>query len=442
MIRNSEFSLYNVRKKARHKHYNLSSMAIWNMGRATIEGIQSFGNKFYSKESKSAIKKLFTYQNKLARLACGALQSTDLRDLEKLLHYKPMQLRVNIALVNYIEECVRAPPYYQKHHSIRQYAEFTNNNLDTAQTTAFMKKSVFSRAIDIRSKLKFIDNFTYQPLVLNTNYCEEKYPIPCYTIQYPRGLDICYDFDETIKKVNNNNSYNWWTDGSCFEYIGGFAFVTLQVRAVGELTSFYGYIPHKTEINYCELNAIDSCLNEILTNDDKIYDLDIDYITIFTDSKSCLNQLDINGYPKSDLMYNVIINIFDKVRQLNTLDKIVRLVKVPAHEGYTGNELADWWAKYGVYMAQYDEKQVFFTGEIGSCPIYDEYIPLNVQKEINEKAISKIFYEERDKQYEKRNESSKQKGRKRIGSKYIKTIARSNTCSMKWNICHIMKHVY
>ena len=65
------------------------------------------------------------------------------------------------------------------------------------------------------------------------------------------------------------------------------------------------------------------------------------YITILTDSKCCIYNCDLKYYCKFEYYYHVVQSIFKLCHILKENGKIVRLVKVPAHEGITGNELAD-----------------------------------------------------------------------------------------------------
>ena len=69
-----------------------------------------------------------------------------------------------------------------------------------------------------------------------------------------------------------------------------------------------------------------------------------------------LYQLDLQCYRKYDYYYNVLMRIFQKCNFLWQFGKHVRIVKVPAHEGLTGNELADFWVKVGAGMPPFIDK--------------------------------------------------------------------------------------
>ena len=69
---------------------------------------------------------------------------------------------------------------------------------------------------------------------------------------------------------------------------GGFGYTTLQDRENGQLIANYGYIDHLTNIDYCELAAINACLQETINDMSIMNDIDYNYITILTDSMFCV----------------------------------------------------------------------------------------------------------------------------------------------------------
>ena len=301
--------------------------------------------------------------------------------------------------------------------------EFERNNLEKRRINPkmklkkfeelhSMKRSVLMRARKIRIEygMNKIDKME------NNYYSEEKKPMPCYIESYPLSLEILEDFADAVNIFKNNNSSIWWTDGSCNEYLGGYGAVTLQKRSNGRLTSLYGYVNHWTEINYCEFCGIDLVLDEC-KSDEKIYNSNnIENIVIFTDSMSVIKLMKPNGYPDSEQYYNIMMKIFKKIKFLNNYNKKVILVKVAAHVGHTGNELADWWAKYGYYIACKQNEDV----EEGD---WDENImPLNVRNEMNNKWLEREFYEERERKIKRKIKKMQEKGRNRIKSKLMSDL--------------------
>ena len=410
--------------------YKLNSIAIWRLGRPIIFSLIEFGMKFYTAESKDRVKLVFDFQFKLARYALVARESTNREKLEMLLYFESMELIVKRRLLEFEEQAVVAPKTALKNSIMQQFLDFKRehelNNmqqsriypkkkLKTFEELHSMKKSVLMRARKIRLHygMNTIDKME------NNYYNEEKKPAPCYIVPYPSGLEIIEDFDEVKNRFKNINSSIWWTDGSCKEYLGGYGAVTLQKRESGRLTSLYGYVNHWTEINYCEFCGIELVLNEC-KSDNNIYDNNkIENIVIFTDSMSVIKLMKRNGYPDSEQYYNIMMRIFKIIDFLNSNNKKVILVKVAAHVGHTGNELADWWAKYGYYIACKQDEDVK-EGD------WDENImPLNVRNEINNKWLDREYYEERERKRKSKIKKMEEKGRKRIQSKLMSKLNKS-----------------
>ena len=178
---------------------------------------------------------------------------------------------------------------------------------------------------------------------------EERHCVPTNEVIYPNNLEIFHQFNEIKSKINNNTSFTWWTDGSLRENkYGGYAYCTLQERNKNNKISLFGYVNHCTNINYCELIGIKAALNESIS-DNNI--MKYEYVNIITDSATCLFNLDVTGQCKDDYYYDMIQEIYLIIHNIQEYDVNVRLIKIPAHEGWLGNELADRWAKYGSWIA-------------------------------------------------------------------------------------------
>ena len=408
--------------------YKLNSIAIWRLGRPIIFSLIEFGMKFYTAESKVRIKKVFDFQFKLARYALVARESTNREKLEMILYFESMELIIKKRLVEFEEQAVVAPKTSLKSSIMQQFLDFKNehecNNREKSRLNPKLKLKKFEELHSMRRSVlmrarKIRINYGMNKIerMENNYYSEEKKPVPCYIEPYPQELEIMEDFGDAVNIFRNNNSSIWWTDGSCSEYLGGYGAVTLQKRSCGRLTSLYGYVNHWTEINYCEFCGIELVLKEC-RSDEEIYNSNnIENIVIFTDSMSVIKLMKPNGYPDSEQYYNVMIRIFKKINLLNNYNKKVILVKVAAHVGHTGNELADWWARYGYYVACKQNE------EFGD---WDENImPLNVRNEINNKWLEREYYEERDRNRKNRIKVREEKGKNGVKSKLMSKLKKT-----------------
>ena len=407
--------------------YKLNSIAIWRLGSPVIVSLIEFGMKFYTAESEKEVKKVFVFQYHLARYALVARGSTNLEKLEKLLNFEGMELIVMKRLLEFEEQAVVAPESSLKSSSMQQFLDYKNKlerenyqkklinprcKIKQFEELATMKKSVFMRARLIRRKYGLVVFNEMENIYFN----EEKKPMPAYIESYPRNLVIMEDFEVAIKLFKNKNSSIWWTDGSCEDNIGAYGAVTLQERANGRLTSFYGYINHQTEINYCEHAGIEAVLKEITKDEEIINNNEIENIVIFTDSMAVIKMFQPNGYPSTEQYYNIMMRTFKLINNLNNFKKVITLVKVAAHIGHTGNELADWWAKYGYYKVKLEDENLE-NGDFN-----ENIVPLSVRNEWNNKWLEKEYkWEKRQKRKEKIKRAT-QLGKKRIKSKIMRKI--------------------
>ena len=78
----------------------------------------------------------------------------------------------------------------------------------------------------------------------------------------------------------------------------------------------------------------------------------VDYINIFTDSKFVCDILNINGYPKYDYYYKLLIQIFRLCKELENNNINININKINSHIGILGNEKADKLAKKAANLAK------------------------------------------------------------------------------------------
>ena len=90
---------------------------------------------------------------------------------------------------------------------------------------------------------------------------------------------------------------------------------------------------------------------EVVSDQDIMNNRKYEYITIMTDSNFCCYTLNSKYYCTEEYYYWIVNEIFELCNRINEYNKIVRIVKIPAHDGYTGNELSDFWAKIGAKEA-------------------------------------------------------------------------------------------
>lgn len=412
-----------IRRFVNYKALRLNAAATWKLGRQTIHSITEFGSKFWFKEAKLKVKKVFDWQYKLARYCLGARISCPRRVLEFELGFDNYKIRVLSSIIENFEAAKRSPMGYMKGIIFRdwiEYCDFTNYGLVKGwlHWEKTHQNTLMSRGYRLWMDINNIDESNWQ-IIQPNDVKEVKYSLPIYTVSFPRNISLYYDFDDIIKYINNYDSMNWWTDGSVKgDNHGGIGMVTLQRRKPGKWTSNYGWIDHKTNIDYCELVAIDEVLNEMCNDTDFLDNNNFDYLTILTDSMFCLYQLDEKCYCKFEYYYTILMNIFRKCNFLWQYQKHVRIVKVPAHIGITGNELADFWANTGAETA-------IELDAIDGC-ISKNDIPLVVQNEINKVKIKEMVKKEAEAERKAKEETARLKGKKRIGSTLYDPILTTN----------------
>ena len=223
-------------------------------------------------------------------------------------------------------------------------------------------------------------------------------------------------------QVYNYNSSNWYTDGSCLEgNYGGFGFSTLQHRNENKLISNYGWIDHLTNVDCCEMVAIKEVLSEMINDNEIVLNNVYEYITVLTDSKFCCYSLCKKYYCEKEYYYWIVNEIFNLCNRLNQNGKQVRIVKIPAHKGFTGNELADFWAKVGAKMIDDQHNS-----------ISDNDIPLSVQFEINNKKLKKTYLEQREEERLMKKRKAKEQGMLAVNSNLYQGVLKNGSkCVVK-----------
>ena len=399
------------------KMYGLSTVAIWRRGNPIIKSLIEFGLKFYTCESKNDCQKVFKIINKLARFALCVPRSTPIRYLESILNYDNMELLLYKRIMEYDEQSIRAPPTSLKYYTIRQAREYDNNRINIShynKSKIYEKKSMINRVKDIR--VNILGEEGLKPLC---NKFEEKKPLQIYIIPYPNNIVIINDnFDdyyEQLEDAGEINEYSiWWTDGSeDSEHYGGFAWITLQKRSNGRLCNLYGYTNKLSDNNTCELLAILYCLKEIISDETILMNDNLSKIILFTDSKSSIDTLTINGYPKCNDTYNIINKIYECCHFLNYFQIQLEIVHVPAHVGIKGNEIADWWAKYGVFKAHQS------VANNNNNYIENNQQSLIISNQINNTKLQKYYHNKKKQEYKLNKQKREKRGKISINSRYM-----------------------
>ena len=406
----------------------LDAITIFKLSNDIVAQLIRFGIKFYSHETEEKMNKLFKWQYIIAKFALMAMGTTPYESLEYQLDFEPIALVCMKAILNTYESCVRAPDTSLKNQVYQDFKDKRNDDTydrcrihDSHYT--FLNKSVLSRAWKLKRDINGWNDREKWKQMETIDKKEEKHSLYVYTVEYPPNIIVMYDYDDASKIINNYNSWNWYSDGSIMnENYGGFGYVTMQNRNNNKMISNFGYVNHLTNIDYCEMVAIHACLMETINDCDIICNSEIEYITILTDSMFCLYSMDERYYCKIEYYYNVLQEIFKLCHELNKNGKCVRIVKIPAHKGYTGNEIADYWAKNGAMVAIDMDK----NGKISNNDT-----PLIVQKEINDRKIEKFFYGKRDESKENKREEARKMGRLRVNSNLIGMMNRKGAKYIK-----------
>ena len=73
---------------------------------------------------------------------------------------------------------------------------------------------------------------------------------------------------------------------------------------------------------------------------------------IYTDSQFVYKLLNIDGYPKIDYYYKLLMTIFELCNKLNKNGKHINTIKINSHKGNKGNQMADKLAKEAANTAR------------------------------------------------------------------------------------------
>ena len=184
------------------------------------------------------------------------------------MNFEPIALVCLKSILNVFETCARAPDtslkseVYQDFKNLRDVDSFDKGNLFDNHST-FYNKSVLSRAWKLKRDINNWNTRDTWQRMETIDKKEEKHSMPVYLVQFPSNIMVIKEIESIENSINNNDSWNWYSDGSIMKHnYGGFGYTTLQERMDGKLISNYGYINHLTNIDYCELAAIHACLND------------------------------------------------------------------------------------------------------------------------------------------------------------------------------------
>ena len=149
-----------------------------------------------------------------------------------------------------------------------------------------------------------------------------------FSIEIPDRVDI-------TTTINDNKRFiSCYTDGSKTESGTGYGFLVSQEENIKFEQS--SKLPNYCTVYQAEMSAIQA-VAESLLNDQT----EKENITIFTDSQAALLEMQAT-YIRS----KTAISCLDSLRKLGTKND-VKLIWVPGHKGYWGNEKADELAKKG-----------------------------------------------------------------------------------------------
>ena len=78
----------------------------------------------------------------------------------------------------------------------------------------------------------------------------------------------------------------------------------------------------------------------------------IEDINIYTDSSFVYGMLSVDGYPKLNYYYQLLMIIFDLCNKLKNDQIHINIVKVSSHKGEYGNQMADKVAREAANIAR------------------------------------------------------------------------------------------
>ena len=310
----------NVLRSIQNQNWGADRASIIMLYEAFIRAKLDYGCHLYDSAAKTVKNKLNTIQNTALRLALGALKNTKIKILETEANVPPLQLHRDYHSINYgakIISDIRHPtrPCLINHNEY----QYSNNKP--------YGRRLFEMGQKYRTDLTKVDNrcdFSIPPWVkphFNLDlsiHNGEKDNTPI-EILHAKSL-------ETIHKYRNTENY--YTDGS----------VHGKKTGIGVFHKSYSEcirLPDDTTIYTAEAYALLRALRHGLQNKK--------YLTIFTDSLSCL--VAIKHYQTEHTIITRILNILHH-SSLN-----INLCWIPSHCNVLGNEQADRIAKRSLNLA-------------------------------------------------------------------------------------------
>ena len=153
--------------------------------------------------------------------------------------------------------------------------------------------------------------------------------------------NVSYGRKKVNYVFNNNNTLEFYTDGSCMPNPGPGGCAVYCPKY--EQLNMNLVITHDTTINYAELSAIEQVLLSIEENFNFIYGKEVKNIAIFTDSLFVMNNLRYNHVNEIKYYYDLIESIFGRIGKLNQFN--FAIIKVTSHNELKGNMKVDDMAK-------------------------------------------------------------------------------------------------
>ena len=333
--------LYQLQRITYSPRFRLNTKTVWKLYQSTIRPIMEYGLSIYG--TTNQFQKLEQLQNRALRIAFRAKNGTNQQYLNLLMNVQTMEERRDRIRIKYWAKLIRSHPTTLPCDTFDRWHQY-------ATTKNLIKTPHYKRSDPTRPTARFkfdkVPKIAESPIAQAYNTIDKIVPTgeeipysfepqfyrspPCYEIPFPTNMEIYQSLDDynVVFSENNNNILEAWTDGSCKPNPGpgGASVYFPQIDTISQNHSF----DHEVTINFAEIVAIRMAFESIINNIQMLNNYS--NISIFTDSQFCLNLFTNNSYPSLRIYYDVLMEIYQNIIQLqNNYNFNIKFIKVESH---------------------------------------------------------------------------------------------------------------
>ena len=307
--------------------------------RALIRSKLDYASQIYDSARESSKKMLDTVHHQGIRICTGAFRTSPTISILAEAYEPPLALRRLLLSLRYAARIKQFPshPTYRSMFSDDLVRAFSQGAIRGTQPFCLRVHEWLTDAgTDMRRILVPASRQT-EPWLARPLQTDES--LTRFSKDMTHAEELRQEAQRLISTTYRNSAH-FYTDGSKTSHGTGSAYYS--VHGTGQTS-----LPQTATVLTAELYAILSCL-------ERIAELNIANLTIFTDSLSSVRLLSATSLSRSPYRDLVL----DRVDELQKAGRTVTLVWIPAHVGIMGNEEADKAAKAAALRAPADTTKV------------------------------------------------------------------------------------